>query len=88
MANKSSAIKAARQNVDRRAHNKARVSRLRTFIKKIEDAIATGNRNTAEDAFKLAQPIIHGSVNDGLLHKNTAARKLSRFTARIRTLTA
>ena len=42
MANKSSAIKAARQNVDRRAHNKARVSRLRTFIKKIEDAIATG----------------------------------------------
>jgi small subunit ribosomal protein S20 len=88
MANTASAIKNARQNPVRQARNRARVSRLRTYIKQVETAIESGNRAAAEEAFKIAQPIIHGSVNEGFLHRNTAARKLSRLTARIRLLAA
>jgi small subunit ribosomal protein S20 len=88
MANKSSAIKAARQMLSVVPTTKRASAVCAPLSKKLRMRLLTGNRGAAEDAFKLAQPIIHGSVNDGLLHKNTAARKLSRLTARIRTLAA
>lgn len=88
MANTSSAKKAARKAVKRRTINTARKERFRTAIKKVEAAIKSGNGKTATDALKKAKPEIHRAVTKGILHKNTAARKLSRLNAAIKKLSA
>ncbi len=86
MANHKSAEKRIRQTERRTAVNKARVSRLRTFIKKVETAIASGDKEAARAAYTEAQPELHRGVTKGVVHKNTAARKLSRLSSRIKSL--
>jgi len=88
MANHKSAEKRIRQTERRTEVNRARVSRIRTFVKKVEAAIASGNKSAAQEAFMVAQPEIQSGVNKGVLHKNTAARKLSRLSSRIKQLGA
>lgn len=86
MANTPQARKRIRRN-DRRADiNKARVSRIRTFVKKVESAIATGDKAAAAEALRAAQPEMMRGVSRGVLHKNTVARKLSRLSARVKLL--
>lgn len=86
MANHASSKKRIRRN-DRRAEiNGARRSRIRTFVKKIEMAIGAGDVQQAEAAYKVAQPEIQRGVAKGVVQKNTAARKLSRLSARIKAL--
>lgn len=86
MANNKSAKKRIRQ-IERRAEVRgARTSRIRTFVKKVETAISSGDKTAAQAAFKEAQPEIHRGVVRGILHRNTAARKLSRLSARIKAL--
>lgn len=86
MANHASAKKRTRRNESRSLINKSRVSRMRTFLKKVEMALDSGNAQDAEAALKNAQPEIMRSVAKGLLHKNTAARKMSRLSARIKAI--
>ncbi len=86
MANHRSAEKRIRQTERRASVNGARVSRIRTFVKKVETAIAAGNKEEARAAFLVAQPELHRGVTKGVLHKNTVARKLSRLSARIQSL--
>lgn len=83
MANTPQAEKRIRRNARRQAVNKARLSRIRTHVKKVESAIAAGDRAAAEAALKAAQPEIMRGVSKGVLHRNTAARKVSRLTARV-----
>lgn len=83
MAHHKSAKKRIRQIEKRTAINRARVSRMRTFIKKVETAIASGDKPSAQEALREAQPEIHRGVSRGVLHRNTAARKLSRLATRI-----
>lgn len=84
MANHASAQTRIRRNARRAVINGARRSRIRTFIKKVELALTAGNAKEAEDALKAAQPEIQRGVAKGILHKNTAARKISRLSARIK----
>jgi small subunit ribosomal protein S20 len=86
MAHHLSAKKRIRQTETRTAVNKARVSRIRTFVKKVEEAIAGGNKEVARAAFIAAQPEMQRGVNRGMLHRNTVSRKLSRLSARIKAL--
>jgi small subunit ribosomal protein S20 len=86
MANTKSAKKAVRVIERRTAVNKNRRSRVRTFIRKVEEAIASGNKTEAESALKDAQPEIMRGAQKGVLHRNTASRKISRLSARIRVL--
>ena len=88
MAQHKSAEKRARQTVRRTAVNGARVSRIRTFVKKVELAIASGDKTAAQAAFKEAQPEMQSGVTKGVLHQNTVSRKLSRLSARIKSLSA
>ncbi len=88
MANTKSAKKAARRAVRRTSINKARRSRMRTFVRKVEEAIASGNQAAAAEALRNAQPEIMRSAQKGVLHKNTASRKISRLSSRIRSLAA
>jgi small subunit ribosomal protein S20 len=88
MANTKSAKKAARVTARRTAINKARRSRMRTFVRKVEEAIASGDKSAAEAALQNAQPELMRSAQKGILHKNTASRKISRLSARIRTIEA
>jgi small subunit ribosomal protein S20 len=81
-----SAVKRTRRNLRRTAINKSRVSRLKTSLVKVEQAIAAGDRAKAAEAFKAAQPELHRGVVKGALHKNAAARKLSRLNARIKAM--
>jgi small subunit ribosomal protein S20 len=83
MANHKSAEKRIRQTEKRTAVNRARRSRIRTFVKNVEEAIASGDKNAALDAFKKAQPEMQRGVTKGVLHRNTVARKISRLNARI-----
>ena len=86
MANTPQAKKRIRRN-DRRAEiNGARVSRIRTFVKKVETAIASGDKAAAETALREAQPEVQRGVTRGMVHRNTAARKLSRLSAQIKKL--
>ena len=86
MANTPQARKRIRRN-DRRAEiNTNRVSRIRTFVKKVEAAILSGDKTAAAEAFKAAQPEMHRGVTKGVLQKNTVARKLSRLSGRIKAL--
>lgn len=84
MANHASSKKRIRRNERRADVNTARRSRMRTFIKKIELALGAGDVNAAQEAMKSAQPEIQRGVAKGILHKNTAARKLSRLSSRIK----
>lgn len=88
MANTPSAKKATRKIARRTAVNKARRSRMRTFIRKVEEAIATGNQQAALDALQSAQPELMRAAQKGVLHKNTASRKVARLSHRIKALQA
>lgn len=88
MANIKSAIKRIKTSEKRRLQNKSRVSRMRTFIKKVETAISGGNQVDAQTALRELQPELARSSAKGILHKNTAARKLSRLSARIKAMAA
>lgn len=83
MANTPQAEKRIRRNARRQAVNKARLSRIRTHVKKVESAIAAGDKAAAEAALRAAQPEIMRGVSKGVLHRNTAARKVSRLAARV-----
>lgn len=86
MANSPQARKRARQNASRFAINKARRSRIRTFLRRVEEAIASGDKAAAEQALRGAQPELMRGVTRGVLHKNTAARKMSRLSGRVKAL--
>ena len=86
MANSPQAKKRARQNDNRLAINKARRSRIRTFIRKVEEAITSGDKDAAASALKAAQPELMRGVSKGVYHKNTASRKMSRLAARVKAL--
>ena len=88
MANTSSAKKAARQIVKRTAANKTRRSRMRTFVRKVEEAITSGDQTAAEAALKVAQPQLVRSANRGLIHASTASRKVSRLAQRVKKMAA
>ena len=88
MANTKSAKKAARQAERRTLVNKGRRSRMRTYVRKVEEAIASGDKEAAAVALREAQPEIMRSASKGILHKNTASRKISRLSARIKALGA
>jgi small subunit ribosomal protein S20 len=84
MANHKSAIKRIRRNARRAEINGARRNRIRTFIKKVELALTAGDANAAQEALKNAQPEIQRGVAKGIMPKNTAARKISRLSKRIK----
>ncbi|GAN76654.1 30S ribosomal protein S20 [Acidisphaera rubrifaciens] len=86
MANTASARKRIRQTAVRTARNQARRSRMRTFIKKVEEAIAGGDHAKAREALRVAQPEMQRAATKGVIHDNTVARKLSRLSARIKAL--
>jgi small subunit ribosomal protein S20 len=86
MANTASARKRIRQSIVRTARNAARKSRMRTFVKKVEAAIASGDKAVAVDALRSAQPEMQRAAGKGVIHANTVARKLSRLSARIKSL--
>ena len=86
MANIRSAKKRIRHTETKTQVNRNRVSRIRTFIKKVETAIDSGDKSAANDALKVAQPEIHRGVTKGVLAKSTAARKISRLNTRIKAL--
>ena len=86
MAHHKSAKKRIRRNDRRALINGMRKSRIRTYVKSVESAIASGDRPAAESALKAAQPELHRGVKVGVMHRNTAARKLSRLSARIKGL--
>ncbi len=86
MAHHASAKKRIRRNAHRAAINRSRVSRLRSFMKKVELAIASGDKPAAQTAFKDAQPELHRGARVGVLHRNTVARKLSRLSTRIKAM--
>lgn len=86
MANHKSAKKRIRRNETRATINKSRLSRIRTFIKKVETAIQAGNAAEAQSALQSAQPEIYRGISKGLFKKNTAARKMSRLSTRIKAL--
>jgi small subunit ribosomal protein S20 len=83
MANTPQAKKRIRRNATRAAINGARVSRIRTYIKAVESALDAGDKKTAAEALKKAQPELARGVARGVVHKNTAARKFSRLTKRV-----
>ena len=86
MANIKSAKKKARQALRRRAVNQSRLSRLRSFVARVEDAIGGGNKAAAQAALKAAAPELMRGVGKGVIHKNAVARKLSRLSRRIKAL--
>ncbi|MDF1728577.1 MAG: 30S ribosomal protein S20 [Sulfitobacter sp.] len=83
MANTPQAKKRARQNEARFAINKARRSRIRTYLRRVEEAIASGDKEAATTALRAAQPELMRGVTKGVFHKNTASRKMSRLSARV-----
>ena len=88
MANTSSAQKAARQMKRRTEINKARRSRLKSTVRKIEEALSAGKRDEAMTALKPAEPILMRSAKQGIIDKKAASRKVSRIVARVRKLPA
>jgi small subunit ribosomal protein S20 len=86
MANTASARKRIRQTAKRTARNHARKSRMRTFVRKVESALAAGDRSGAAEALRAAQPEMQRASGKGVVHANTVARKLSRLSARINAL--
>jgi small subunit ribosomal protein S20 len=88
MANTSQSQKRARQADARYDVNKARRSRIRTFLRKVEEAIASGDQVAAAAALRAAQPELARGVTKGVLHKNTVSRKISRLSSRVKGLAA
>jgi small subunit ribosomal protein S20 len=86
MANNASARKRIRQTEKRTLRNRMRRSRVRTFLRKVESAIAGGDKAQAEAAFRAAQPELQRAATKGVLHRNTVARKLSRLSSRIKSI--
>jgi len=86
MANTPQARKRIRRNENRAEINGARVSRIRNFVKKVETALATGDKSAAQTALQQAQPELARGVARGVVHKNTAARKMSRLSKRVAAL--
>jgi small subunit ribosomal protein S20 len=86
MANTRSAKKAARKIARRTATNRSRRSQMRTYIRKVEEAIATGDSRSAAEALRAAQPLIMRAAQKGIVHANAAARKVSRLTRRVNAL--
>ena len=86
MANSPQSKKRARQIERRTAVNKARKSRIRTFLRAVEEAIASGDKATATEALRAAQPELMRGVTKGIFHKNTASRKVSRLASRVKAL--
>ena len=86
MANTKSAKKAARQTVRRTAANKTRRSRLRSSVRKVEEAIASGNKEDACAALKEAEPVIVRTAQKGMIHRKSASRKVSRLAKRVGTI--
>ena len=86
MANTPQSKKRARQNERRYEINKARRSRIRTHLRKVEEAIASGDKDAAMAALRAAQPELMRGVTKGVYHKNTAARKMSRLSARVKAI--
>jgi small subunit ribosomal protein S20 len=88
MANTPSAKKMTRKIAKRTAVNRMRRTRMRTFIRKVEEAIASGDAVVAAEALRAAEPMIVRSAQKGILHKNTASRKVSRLSSRVKALSA
>ena len=88
MANTTSAKKAARKAVRRTEINKSRRSLLTTEVRKVEEAIASGDQSAALAALKVAEPVLVRTAQKGVLHKRTASRKVSRLTIRVQAMTA
>ena len=86
MAHHKSAKKRIRRNARRYTINHNRISRIRTFVKKVELAVATGNKEEAAAALKLAEPELARGVTRGVMHRNTAARKISRLAASVQAM--
>ncbi|MCB2053481.1 MAG: 30S ribosomal protein S20 [Geminicoccaceae bacterium] len=88
MAHHRSAEKRIRQTAKRTAVNRGRVARIRTFVRKVEDALAKGDQEAARAALRAAEPELKRGVSKGVLHLNTASRKVSRLTRRVNALSA
>ena len=88
MANTAQSKKRARQSDARQDINKARRSRIRTFLRKVEEALAAGNQENAAVALKNVQPELARGITKGVMHKNTVARKMSRLASRVKALAA
>jgi small subunit ribosomal protein S20 len=88
MANTKSAKKALRRSERRTVINTNRRSRLRSFVRAVELALAAGDATKARDAFKAAEPVLMGAAGKGIIHKRTAARKISRLAQRVKALSA
>ena len=88
MANTVSAKKRTRKIAKRTAINRSRRSRMRTFLKKVEEAIASGDRNAASAALRAAEPELMRAAQKGIVHKNTASRKVSRLAHRVQAIGA
>ncbi len=88
MANTPSAKKAARKIARQTAVNKARRSRMRTSIRKVEEAIASGNKEVAAEALKAVQPELHHAASYGVINRNLASRKVSRLSSRVKAMSA
>lgn len=86
MANTPQSKKRARQNERRFEINKARRSRVRTFLRKVEEAIESGNKEDASLALRAVQPELMRGVTKGIFHKNTVARKISRLASRVKAI--
>ena len=86
MANTPQSKKRVRQSERRADVNKSRRSRIRTFLRKVEEAIESGDRDAASAALRAAQPELMRGVTKGIFHKNTAARKMSRLSARVKAI--
>lgn len=88
MANTTSAKKMTRKIAKRTIVNRSRRSRMRTFLRKVDEAIAGGSQTAAADALRAAEPELMRAAQKGIVHKNTASRKVSRLASRIRQLAA
>lgn len=88
MANHKSSEKRNRQTIKRTEANRVRTSRIKSFLRKVEEAIATGNKSAANEALKVAQPEVMKGVTKGVFKKETASRKISRLSSRIKKLAA
>ncbi len=86
MANTDSAKKATRKIERRTEVNKARRSRVRTYLRKVEEAIASGDKSAAQEALRVAQPELMRAADKGVMHDNTASRKVSRLASRVNSL--
>lgn len=88
MANIASAQKRIRQTLKRTARNKARKSRVHSFIRKVEEAVAAGDKDAAQAAFRAVQPELQRAAGKGVLKANAVSRKLSRLSARVKAVAA